>query len=657
MADMEEKKVQEEEEAEYESDSEAALQWAARRREASDEDESEKEGIERFRVVRSGGEDESDGLDGAPEYYDQESYGDEVGEEMEEVEVEEREAQGSVGDEGEDRVSEVVVVNQEREEVLDVPRVGKFYMHDDRFGSKRRGHHWSTPGRVDLWKPQVERQWKHDKFEQMTLPETRDKELHGSWIPKGHQQVHKKDQGKGRGYIRANQSRPHDNFVNQDDSLRIVRGRGPVRYRPDLWRNYIGIVGGRGAIRSKPLMKSSDVVPPTKYERSGKFRGSTSVTKSARMFSHPSNIQSDSLASKNLISASSLGSASLLFTIVSSSSHEESLKQKINARHGRANRHHPTFVPQDETKCSNTFLQGKTLADSFDWDKLSIEDSSQTVVENYLTNLHLQSPTACAKYMVESPQLKGQRSSFSLSKKNSHQSNPSSNQVNRDHLRAQPLVVQQRSTESTVQPPVQLYTQQLHPGNRSQQSSESWSPYSSKPVMLDSLPKSSKTKVALVGKESSAVQASKRGSFQYDGTIAHHNNAANPSLLPGLLFGGLHHGGLGDPAVCMAFPGYVGQSQVGFGNSEITWLPVLTGSAGTIGAAYYSPHVTLDDGYVAHFPGQSSSVGVYRNIAGTNKQSEGNRHPDRSENLSDEPSKRHFKPRRYSEMNFNEERE
>lgn len=221
------------------------------------------------------------------------------------------------------------------------------------------------------------------------------------------------------------------------------------------------------------------------------------------MLSHSSNIQSDSLASKNLISASSLGSASPLFTIVSSSSHEESLEQKINA-HGRINRYHPTFVPWDDTKCSNTSLQGKTLADSFDWDKLSIEDSSQTVAENYLTNLHLQSPMACAKYMVESPQLKGQRSSFSLSKKNSHQSNPSSNQVNRD------------------------------PGSRSQPSSESWSPYSSEPVMLDSLPKSGKTEVALVGKDSGAVQASKRGSFQYDGTIAHHNNAANPSLLPGM---------------------------------------------------------------------------------------------------------------------------
>nr|POE82797.1 rho gdp-dissociation inhibitor 1 [Quercus suber] len=41
-------------------------------------------------------------------------------------------------------------------------------------------------------------------------------------------------------------------------------------------------------------------------------------------------------------------------------------------------------------------------------------------------------------------------------------------------------------------------------------------------------------------------------------------------------------------------------------------LLVFTGSAGTISVAYHSPHVTLDDGYVAHFLGQSSSVGVSR---------------------------------------------
>lgn len=35
--------------------------------------------------------------------------------------------------------------------------------------------------------------------------------------------------------------------------------------------------------------------------------------------------------------------------------------------------------------------------------------------------------------------------------------------------------------------------------------------------------------------------------------------------------GGLHHGSLADPATVMAFTGYVGQSQVGIGNSEMTW--------------------------------------------------------------------------------------
>lgn len=36
-------------------------------------------------------------------------------------------------------------------------------------------------------------------------------------------------------------------------------------------------------------------------------------------------------------------------------------------------------------------------------------------------------------------------------------------------------------------------------------------------------------------------------------------------------FGGQHPGGLGVPAVGMAFPGYVAQPQLGLGNSEMTW--------------------------------------------------------------------------------------
>ncbi|KAK9048573.1 hypothetical protein SSX86_032461 [Deinandra increscens subsp. villosa] len=56
-----------------------------------------------------------------------------------------------------------------------------------------------------------------------------------------------------------------------------------------------------------------------------------------------------------------------------------------------------------------------------------------------------------------------------------------------------------------------------------------------------------------------------------------------------------HLGGLGVPAVGMAFPGYVGQPN-GMGYSEMTWLPVLAGAAGALGAAGLGapyPYITM----------------------------------------------------------------
>ncbi|KAI3737615.1 hypothetical protein L2E82_27623 [Cichorium intybus] len=55
------------------------------------------------------------------------------------------------------------------------------------------------------------------------------------------------------------------------------------------------------------------------------------------------------------------------------------------------------------------------------------------------------------------------------------------------------------------------------------------------------------------------------------------------TIFPVMQFAGQHPGGLGVPALGMAFPGYVGQPN-GMGNSEMTWLPVLAGTAGSLGA-------------------------------------------------------------------------
>ena len=46
-------------------------------------------------------------------------------------------------------------------------------------------------------------------------------------------------------------------------------------------------------------------------------------------------------------------------------------------------------------------------------------------------------------------------------------------------------------------------------------------------------------------------------------------------LLAVMQFGGQHPGGIGVPAVGMAFPGYVAQPQLGLGNSEMTWYPFV----------------------------------------------------------------------------------
>ena len=262
--------------------------------------------------------------------------------------------------------------------------------------------------------------------------------------------------------------------------------------------------------------------------------GSALNTNSTKILSHTSNIQSDSLAAKKHISASC--SASPQFDSVSSSRHEKSGKQKTHVQGGRTNIYHVTSDQLKDNKQIKTFLQGKTQAVSVDLDGLCIEDSTQPVAGNYLTNLPLWSPTDHPGYSAESPQMKGQRRGLSLLKKNSHQSNPSSTQVKRVHRPGQPSVARQRPTEGIVQPPIRHYTQQLRwcPRIGSQASSTHLSLDSSEALNLDPLPKSGKSRVALVGKDSDAVQPSGRVSFQYDETLGSQNIAATPAPLSGI---------------------------------------------------------------------------------------------------------------------------
>ncbi|OUZ99716.1 Btz domain [Macleaya cordata] len=641
------------EEPEYESDpEEAPLPLTMRRREASDDEEGD--GEEREKLSRTDprvgidSDVESDGQGGAPGYDDEESEVEEEEEveeeddEIEEDEYEERERGDNDVDEVE--VSAVVLESggdgqrsgeesmefqgknqgegeKKENEPFAVPTAGAFYMHDDRFRENGGGRHRRTPGGRKLWESKDDRKWGHDKFEEMNLQETHyEKERR-----KGHFRGRGKKRGTDRGYVRGNRPRTYDDSNNQNHAPKSVRGRGPRKYEPP--------------------MKNNSEAPPTQNKQSGKSHETTLNNNSSgrSTHSHTSNAQSDPAPRKHVF-ASSLSSASPPFYPSGSSSQDVLVTQKRDVQAGTSNRNIPPVVAEEKFSMShpNSLLRGKTVVDPIGQDRLYIDESIRPVVGK-LANLQMQSAGSSPVNSTQPPQSRGKGRGSDIAGQHSYQPTSSHNQVNRGSLQTQLPTVQQKPV-SPVQP-VRVSTQQLgqHPGGGSQASSppKGSSTNSSEPGETESPPGSSKSKTALVAKGKGNVQGSGRGSFLYSGAhvigasgtmgVAHgdQNFPGTPALLPVMQFGGQHPGGI--PAVGMALPGYVAQPQLGFGNSEMTWVPVLAGAAGALGAPYCSPYLTVDGGYYARPSGQTSSSGVSRDVS-TNKPSSGWKSPQKPGN-------------------------
>lgn len=175
---------------------------------------------------------------------------------------------------------------------------------------------------------------------------------------------------------------------------------------------------------------------------------------------------------------------------------------------------------------------------------------------------------------------------------------------------------------------------------------------------IESSTESNDSKTALVGKGKGSIPSSGMSAFSYaslGGNQGDQNFSGAPTFLPVMQFAGQHAGGLGVPAVGMAFPGYVGQPN-GMGNSEMTWLPVLAGAAGALGTAGLGgnyPYITMDGAYHPHPSGQPSSL-----PPPTSKDNNANKvgsevkPSQRPELANDELRHRQNKARRYTEMKF-----
>ncbi|KAL3824339.1 hypothetical protein ACJIZ3_020368 [Penstemon smallii] len=681
-----------EEETEYESDpEEAKLSLKMRRREASDEEEEEDNRKEKPLPTRrmDDSDEESEGAvaeyeeDELEEDYDLEEYvEDEVEYEeigagrSEDIAVEEvvlekddgvdlgelmEEKKGVNNDNMNNDATQIddensnVVDGQHEEEKKDiepyaVPTVGAFYMHDDRFrDSAGGGRNRRMVGGRKLWESKDDRKWGHDKFEELTLQERHHEEhRRGS---KGHHRGRGGNRGSDRGFARVNRSREYtnnrtQNNNNQNNAPKGVRGRGPRRYQPSF--------------------KNENEVHLTQNKQSGKSVEKPSyVVSSARTIEPASNAENDVVLPRKQTSASNLSIASPPFYPSGSSAKDNTFPNKRDVQTGATNRNgQPSVVDKTVTVPQSTaMMRGKNIVDSIGVDKLYIDDSLSGMAGKPSNSLRM---PLSGSSSINSTQahLRGQGRGITSSRQMAYQPAVSNNQLNRVPPSSQLQDFQRNPGQSRVQSSVQVSGQQFTRLPSGTQAStppkDDGAENAFESGELESASESSKSKTALVTK-GNGMQRSGKGSFLYGGSQvmgnsgnigSGHGDQNFPAFLPVMQFGGQHPGGIGVPAVGMAFPGYVGQPQLGgLGNSEMTWLPVLAGAAGALGPNFCPPYINVDGSYHARPSGQPSSI-----LSASSKENNASRvaNDKRPEIANEDFVQRQKNPRRYTEMKFDQ---
>ncbi|KAG6535204.1 hypothetical protein ZIOFF_000168 [Zingiber officinale] len=706
--------VVKEEDSEYESDPEDAPLPRMRRREASDDEEGEGyEGRGKSPagdLVASDGE--SDGQGGAEVYDDEEEYYDEEDELVDRVEEfggEEEMVEGKGGnlasipvneslkdlgkapipdgdgqtylgtpEENEDK--NPVEEEAKESEPYAVPTAGAFYMHDDRFQDNGRGRRRRMFGGQKLWDPKDERAWVHDRFEEMNLHETRNHEERSKSRGRFRGRGGGKRWGSEHVYTRGNRSNTYrDDAESETRAPRTVRGRGPRRYEPIL-RNKRDFP----AIQSKRL--------PLKPHHS------VSNDTSGRPSSQAATVQSDAVLPKKNSFASSLNSASPPFYPSGSSNQDmASLTQKRGVHTGSINKPISyTTLTKDNSMASqtNSLMRGNTPTDVVGPDKLFIDDSFRSTAGKIMATSGLQlSGSSLSSKEIQTASSRVQVRESSIVGRINRHSESSIGPPGRVATQNKPT--EQRPLQFPAQSATRISNQQSVQlrsiRNHSSSPPDSAPPSSSDIIQSDSHSGVTKPEVTLVGKARINNQGIGKGPFMYGGAQVigatgavglpngDHSFPGTPALLPVMQLGGPNPGGMGVPAMGMALPGYVAQPQLGFGNTEMTWLPVLAGAAGSLGPPYCPPYIALDGNYFAHPSGQTSSSSpsssklfftqallafaylfwvmnftihyMYLRETGTSKPASSLKPSQRPE-VNEDSGQRQSKPRRYSEMSF-----
>ncbi|CAL4948949.1 unnamed protein product [Urochloa decumbens] len=648
-----------EEDEEYVSDPDDAPLPTMRRREASD-DEGSEDGRPRARI----GPDQDDDGQGAPEAYDEEEdeeYYDEeeeeVGEGFEEYEgraappMEDGGSGGGQESRGEDGVAgeeglaegEAKGEGEEKEqEPFAVPTSGAFYMHDDRFQEENRGRRRRMFGGRKLWDAKDDQAWVHDRFEEMNLQDDRYEDQRmsrGRFRGRGGRG---KARGGGRGFPRGGKSRNYQEDGNtQNRPPKVVRGRGPRRYEA-VARNSREVVGSQ-------------------RKQAARFREPAPNTAAARDSGQVSHTQPVAPPKKNVIN-SSLNSASPPFYPSGASNQDFSVAaQRRDIQTGGSNKVLPSSMKMDDNSKlqSGPMVKGRTSMDYGGRDRFHADGPVRSSPGRAPTASLNSGFTLSSVNPGQSPIVRASGGSSNTGISSNNQPTSSFHQMPRisTQMQSHTPVMHPKSGQVPNQSSVRTPPQPLnHRSNNS-------SPAQHQPVKSTetgengSYPGQNNSK-APSGVVKANNQETGMGSFMYGGaqvigagglSQGDQNFPGTPALLPVMQFGGQHPGGPGVPTIGMALPGYVAQQQMGMGNNEMTWLPLLAGAAGAFGGSY-PPYIALDPSFYSRPSGQTSSSVPSREPTA----SRGSNSPPRNDIGNEELDQRQNKPRRYSEMNFSQ---
>ncbi|MCD7453394.1 hypothetical protein HAX54_020809 [Datura stramonium] len=230
---------------------------------------------------------------------------------------------------------------------------------------------------------------------------------------------------------------------------------------------------------------------------------------------------------------------------------------------------------------SNSVLRGKNASDSVSLDKPNISDPITAVASKVSSGLRL-APGSSTMSPTQSQPLRGQGRGFNTMPNVNYQSPVINNQFNRVSQPTNLPSTQRNPVLSQGQPSFQATGRQFaqRSGTRSQGSSPPKTGQSISEIgEFECSSDSSKSRSAMVAKGKGTLQSTGRGSVLYGGAqVKVHLEAwvvvirtfpATPAFCQSCTHA-VNRGGI--PAVGMAFPGYVGQPQLGLGNSEMTWL-------------------------------------------------------------------------------------